>query len=530
MLPLKIYGKADVKGENIYNLNEIDLTVAFSEIAKGGFGLVWYKNTYDRQYMEYSVSFSMAKFLVAGIPVVVPAGISNQEVIEANHLGLIVHSLEEATAKIEALDELKYQRYVQCIKNFSPALRNGYYTEKCLIEAIQAFYREDAGRFSIPKKVYGLENSAFLSTVLRESYGGNLALSWDFKGNTDGFLIYDAAGILVIEINNVHQHYFLIEGYEKKSSFVVKAYIETLKGKLIIAESKLTCLDIRTYESPKVSLIIPAYNAEEYVIRSIDTALAQSFSDLEIVIVDDGSTDRTPEILDWYDGKYPNVKIIHQKNSGTPAARNTGIKQSSGEYIGFMDSDDMIYPNMIAKLYHSAKENNCDIAVTSVYYITNTGYEISVYSQYFLEENIAVDAERFIDMHSVIAYQFPVVWNKLYHASLVKKLPFPIIAYEDEAWIPYVLSFADKICYLNKGLYEYDRSACVDTLSHKLSRKSNDEIFVNHKRAILFYLENGNQARLGILKKVALKELSLFAVIYQNDEYEKLQKQIVEMY
>ncbi|MDE6814900.1 MAG: hypothetical protein K2P71_02565 [Lachnospiraceae bacterium] len=130
-------------------------------------------------------------------------------------------------------------------------------------------------------------------------------------------------------------------------------------------------------------------------------------------------------------------------------------------------------------------------------------------------------------MYCVNAYQAPVVWNKLYHASLVKRCPFPLIAYEDEAWLPYILSFADRVCYLNEGLYEYDDTH-KNSLSDKCHQKTGDEIFLNHKRAVLFYLENGNPVRWEMLKEVARKELSLFARIYKNVEYENLWKQITE--
>lgn len=501
----------------------------FFETAKGKFGLVWYKNAYDRQYMEYGVSFSLAEFLAAGIPVAVPAGISNQELIKENHLGLIVHSPEEAAARIEALEEAEYLEYAQCVERFAPALRKGYYTQRCLAEAMQAFYRKDTVSFSIPAKVYTLGNAVFSSTILKESYVGNLVLSWDFQGKADGFQLYDTAGILIAETNNEHRHYFLIRGYAKESGFLVKAFVETLKGKLIIAESGLTHLDKSVYGIPEVSLIIPAYNAEDYIVRSIDSALAQSFPDLEIIIVDDGSTDRTPDILDWYDETYANVRVVHQENSGTPAARNAGLLQANGKYIGFMDNDDMIRPNMIAKLYHSAKKNRCDIVVTSVYYLTENEYEISIFSQCPLEENAAVDIDKFMDAYYVHAFQFPVVWNKLYRASLVKNRLFPLIIYDDEAWMPYVLSFADRICYLNDGLYEYDRSIRSGTLFNKWGRKSDEEIAANHKRAILFYLENGNPKRREMLKDLAQKELTLFADRYKNKEYVKLAKEIAEM-
>lgn len=529
-LPVKIYGGRNIQeNSNVHNITGLRSEEVFTEISRGGFGLVWDKNISDSKYAERSISFSMTKFLAAGIPIIVPAGISNQTIIERNHLGLIVHSLEEAVAKVEAMAREEYQEYVRHVENFAPALRKGYYTQKCLIETMQAFYREDFDRLSIPSKVYSLDNPIFSSTVLKESYGGNLALSWSFRGNVDGFLVYDSDGRIVSETDNVHQHYCLIEGYGRESGFTVRAYVETLKGKLVVAESELTRLDAKRYEGPEVSMIIPAYNAEEYVVRSIDTALAQTFANLEVIIVDDGSTDSTPNILDWYEEKYPNVKVIHQVNSGTAAARNTGIVQAEGKYIGFMDNDDMIRPDMVERLYYSAKKNNCDIAVTSVYHISNTGYEISPYSMYSVEENNAVGADRFIDIHCITAFQFPVIWNKLYRASLVKERLMPLIIFDDEAWLPYILSFADRICYLNEGLYEYDRSFRGSTLINEWNARSSDEMFMNHKGAILFYLENGNPVRMKLLKKLALRELDLFEKVYKKDEYRQLKEQIAEM-
>ena len=216
--------------------------------------------------------------------------------------------------------------------------------------------------------------------------------------------------------------------------------------------------------------------------RSIDTALAQSLSDLEIIIVNDGSTDHTPEVVNWYAEKYANVVAIHQKNSGVPVARNMGIEHAKGEYIAFMDNDDMICPDMIKKLYVSAEKNNCDIAITSVCHITNKGYEISSYSRYFMEEDIAIDTDSFLNKYLINGFQTPAVWNKLYRTSLIKGHLIPAIIYDDEAWTPYIMSFADRLCYIDEGLYEYDRSIRSETLIDKWE-KSNSEQLKNHKRA-----------------------------------------------
>lgn len=526
-LSLKLYGTFTNLGEsqNIHRMNGMNPDEVFIKLTEGGFGLIWYKNEYSHQYMENSISFSLGKFLAAGIPVVVPYGISNQTLIEENHLGLIVHSLEDAVAKIGAMNEEEYQNYVQNVKEFAPALRNGYYTRKCLIEAMQLFYRKDAGRRSIPLKVYDLKKSKFSSTVLKESYGGNLALSWSYEGNTDGFLIYDTIGNLVSETDNIHQHYSLITGYGKESGFTVKAYMETLKGKLVVAESKKVYLDTSIYQDPEVSLIIPAYNAEDYVTRSIDTALAQSFSNLEIIIVDDGSNDSTWRISEWYATVYPNVRAIHQENRGVAEARNTGIKQASGTYIGFMDNDDMIHPKMIERLYHSAKKNDCDIAITSVYQIKDSGYEAFI--QYPMEEDIAVTVEAFFEMHFNKGCMFAVVlWNKLYRASLLKSHLIPILIADDDAWTPYILSYADNICYLNDCSYEWDRKIRSSTQVDRWQRRSKEELFQINKDTMMFYLKNGNPERLGLLKQLAKRQLSELGRVYAYEEYGNLWHQI----
>ena len=525
-VPLKLYNVSAIHGKNIQNLGGGDPYQLLLELSLGGFGLIWYKDEYSRRYMEYGTSFSLARYLAAGIPIIVPMEASERFMIEANHLGLAVDSLEEAASAVEAMTESEYQGYVHSVEQFAPALRNGYYTKRCLIEAMAAFYRSDAGRILLPKNIYHLEDCEFTFAVLKESYGGNLALSWSFRGNPDGFLVYDVSSKeMLYDTKNIHQHYALLKGSAAGNGFSVMAYLETLRGKLIIAESAPIHLCETPYDTPKVSLIMPAYNAEDYIVRSIDTALAQSLSDLEIIIVDDGSTDHTPEIIDWYAEKYVNVVVIHQENGGVPAARNTGIKHAKGEYIGFMDNDDMLHPDMAKRLYNSAKKNNCEIAITSVYQITNNGYE--VYVQHFLKEDTAISVDAFFRMLNAAGWGYSVVvWNKLYRSSLVKERLFPLILCDDSAWTPYILSYADRICYLNDYSYEYDRIIRHSTLVDEWRSESKEDRFMTYKNLTLFYLENGNPKRIGLLKECAKKDLASAGRAYAYNAYDKLWQQI----
>lgn len=497
------------------------------ELSEGGFGLEWYHDKQAYEYMKYGNSFTLSRYLVAGIPVIVPVGISCQKLIEENHLGLVVNSLDEAAETVSAMSENEYQEYVQHVRRFAPALRNGYYTKKCLIDSVQALFREDIGKaFVQAADIYDLGDIKFTATSLRETYGGNFALSWELKGVPDGFLIYDSLGRLIEETGNGYQHYFLIKGQIRSRHFVVKAYVNTQKGKMVVAKSEQISLKTEQYEKPLISLIMPVYNAEDYIARSIDTVLAQTFPDTEIILVDDGSTDHTPVIVDWYAEKYPNVIVTHRENGGVPAARNTGIKFANGEYIAFMDNDDMIRPSMLEKLYASIKKNDCDIAVTSIYQIVNGKYERGM--QYPLEEDAAIAMDDFLRIYMRTGYAFFSIWNKLYRASLVKEHLFPLIIFDDEAWTPYILSYANKICYLDDALYEYDRSIRNGTLVDKWFRKTQDEIFQDHKRAILFYLDHGKLERMKLLKEFAESELGLFSRTTAYEEYEKLRERIVE--
>lgn len=498
------------------------------ELSRGGFGLEWYHDEQAYQYMRYGSSYTLSRYLAAGIPVIVPAGISCQKLIEENHLGLVVDTLDEAVKAVEAMGESQYQEYVRHVGRFAPALRKGYYTKKCLIDAVQALFREDMGRGSSQAAdVYELGEYEFLTVSLKKSYGGNLALSWNMSGKPDGFLIYDTSGRLVEETDNSYQHYSLIKG-EGTEGFVIKAYVNTLKGKMVVAKSAPVYLYVESKDAaPLVSVVIPAYNAENYVVRCIDTVLAQSFADMEVVIVDDGSTDRTPNILEWYADNFRNIRVVHQENEGVQAARNAGIMLARGEYTGFVDSDDMIRPDMVERLYECVKANGCDIAITSGYEINHRGY--SPIMQHSIKENVAVTAEEFLGMYASGGYAMPAVWNKLYRTSLVKEHLFPLIRYEDEAWTPYVLSYAEKICYLNICAYEYDRINCGSSLVDAWARKSKEEVFQDHKRSILFYLEQGNPKRLELLKKLAKSELSSFIKALSYVGYEELRKQMEGM-
>ncbi|MCQ2554718.1 MAG: glycosyltransferase family 2 protein [Clostridia bacterium] len=171
----------------------------------------------------------------------------------------------------------------------------------------------------------------------------------------------------------------------------------------------------------KISVIIPAYNAEKYVRDCMDSVLNQTFTDFEVICVDDGSTDSTPEILDEYSKLDNRVKVIYQENGGVSKARNAGVEKCSGEYIAFIDADDRVTESYLEFLYEACKIYSSDISVVHAYYW-----------------NLPLDAKG--DLNSIKCYsgtdaleRFAVensdgiwaCWGKLVKAEIVKAYPFP---------------------------------------------------------------------------------------------------------
>lgn len=112
---------------------------------------------------------------------------------------------------------------------------------------------------------------------------------------------------------------------------------------------------------PDISVVVPIYNVEKYLDKCVNSLLNQTIKNIEIILVDDGTPDNSGKIADEYERKYDNIKVIHQKNSGLGPARNTGIENATGQYIGFVDSDDWVEKSMYERLLNKAKENNADI-------------------------------------------------------------------------------------------------------------------------------------------------------------------------
>ena len=165
----------------------------------------------------------------------------------------------------------------------------------------------------------------------------------------------------------------------------------------------------------KISIIVPAYNIENYLARTLDSILAQTYSDIEIVVVNDGSKDGTAAIIDRYAARDSRIKAIHKETGGVTSARLRGVEEAAGVYIGFVDGDDYIEPDMYAKLLENAMAHGADIAHCG-YQMVFPGGKVD----YYYNTGRIVEQDNTKGLWDLIEGGFiePALWNKLYRREL----------------------------------------------------------------------------------------------------------------
>lgn len=210
---------------------------------------------------------------------------------------------------------------------------------------------------------------------------------------------------------------------------------------------------------PKISIIVPVYNCEKYISNCINSILEQSFKDFELILVDDGSSDRSFEICESFAKKDNRVRAIHQPNSGVSRARNRGLDEAKGEYIGFVDGDDCIDKEMYERLYKNLADNNADISICGIVncFVKKDGTTEKVRQSpvdgfwIFSGEQALKEA-----LQSRLYSVNPV--NKLFKKELFDKLRYPEGKISEDAFlIPVVISKAGKVVYDSKPMYYYLR-------------------------------------------------------------------------
>lgn len=224
-----------------------------------------------------------------------------------------------------------------------------------------------------------------------------------------------------------------------------------------------------------ISIVIPVYNVEKYLHRCLDSVKYQTYSELQIILVDDGSTDSSGKILDEYAQSDERFIVIHKENGGLSDARNEGMKHIHGQFFCFIDSDDFVHPSFIEVLYKTIKKWNAKIAICErlevieesddyIELLKNNGNKINDIDTY--NERTLIGTNVFIELYKQDSVDFIVAWNKLYSSDLIDVLSFPIgKIHEDEFAIPKTLYNADIIVYKKIPLYYYIRRSGSITVS-----------------------------------------------------------------
>ncbi len=213
----------------------------------------------------------------------------------------------------------------------------------------------------------------------------------------------------------------------------------------------------------KISVIVPVYNTQKYLNKCIDSLLMQTFSDIEIIVVNDGSTDASKQILEDYAKKYPEkIKVIHTKNQGQAAARNLGITLATGEYIGFVDSDDYVALDMYEEMYQLALADDCDMVECNYAHIDEAGKKLPPCGA----------VRQFKDCKDMFINPFVVAWNKLIRSSVIKgnQIIFPEgYIYEDTAFYIKLVPHIKKFLFLDKVfVFHVERSESTMNVNKSL--------------------------------------------------------------
>ena len=263
----------------------------------------------------------------------------------------------------------------------------------------------------------------------------------------------------------------------------------------------------------KLSVIVPVYKVEPYIHKCVDSILGQTYTNLEVILVDDGSPDNCGKICDEYAAKDKRVKVIHKKNGGLSDARNAGIDISTGDIIGFIDSDDYIEARMYQEMIDYMEHNNLDIVCADTNQVK--GNKIKFKPRY--KKNYVWNKQEALS--EILNENLDnAAWNKIYKREIIGNTRFPLgRVYEDVATIYKFIYNAHKVGYLSKPYYYYvKRKGSIVTSGFNC--KSRYDCFVGYIERLNF-AEKHKLSCVEACRKQALETaLATLTAFYANNE------------
>lgn len=271
---------------------------------------------------------------------------------------------------------------------------------------------------------------------------------------------------------------------------------------------------------PKISIIVPIYNVERYIHRCIESILNQNFCDFELILVNDGSPDQCGDICDEYALKDNRIKVIHKNNGGLSSARNAGIDIAKGKYIGFIDSDDWIEPDMYEILYQNIKKYNADISMCK--YKTEKNDLISIYNTPLQEEVLVVNTEQAIQamVDNVLFDLTQFACDKLYKRELFEGIRYPEgKLYEDVATTYKLIDKCNVFVYNNSTKYHYSLNS--NSISQRKFDHSQLDILETRQELYRFIRNNYPKAIQGALCQYISANVSIVNKLILSDYMDK---------
>lgn len=230
----------------------------------------------------------------------------------------------------------------------------------------------------------------------------------------------------------------------------------------------------------KISVIIPAYNVEKYLEKCLESVVNQTLKDIEVILINDGSKDNTWNIIESFSNKYQNIKVFNKPNTGVADTRNFGLSKVTGEYIGFLDSDDYIEPTMFEELYNKAKSNDFDVCVCDAYIVAN--------KQTYIDSGVNKDLFK-SEIKSIFSTLYPVLWNKIYKKELFNDLLFKEgVWFEDVELLYRLLPRINSVGVVKKAFYYYIQRE--GSITSKVNNKIYD--YIDNWNGIIDYYKANN--------------------------------------
>lgn len=226
----------------------------------------------------------------------------------------------------------------------------------------------------------------------------------------------------------------------------------------------------------KVSVIVPVYNVEKYIGKCLDSLVNQTLEDIEIIVVNDGSTDSSKYIVEQYKEKYDNIKYYEKENGGLSDARNYGLQFAKGKYIAFLDSDDYVAPNLYKKMYEKAKKEDSDMVECNFYWVYGKKTKKDIGQKYKGKKQMFEKAR-------------VVAWNKLYKKEVLDnaKVQFPKgLRYEDVEFFYKLIPYIERVSFVKEPLIYYvqRKKSIINTQNEKTK-----DIFTVLENVISYYKE-----------------------------------------